>query len=60
MMRFPKFGVGCNSWPLLCLCVTPQLVKLQIENRSHVCYVMGGCSSAFIEKAKVVYLRSDR
>ena len=27
---------------MLCLCVTPQLVKLQIRNRSHVCYVLGG------------------
>ena len=42
--------------------VLPQLVKLQIENRSHVCYVLGGCRQAprLLEKAKVVYLRSDR
>ena len=48
------------TWLLLCLCVTPQLVKLQIENRSHVCYVMGGCSSAFIHKSKSCRLRPDR
>ena len=29
-------------WGVLCLCVTPQLVKLQIRIRSHVCYVLGG------------------
>ena len=45
---------------LLCLCVTPQLVKLQIRNRSHVCYVMGGCSSAFIHTSKSCRLRPDR
>ena len=39
---------------MLCLCVTPQLVKLQIKKRNLVCYVQGGYRHLlFSERVKV-------